>query len=60
MGGMEIHREETNVFVAKMYGRVNKKREGTEAGTSNATSFMDDVWTSQSAPLPCELRTRMA
>ncbi len=48
MGGREIHREETNVFAAKMYGGVNKKRKETEAGMSNVTSFMNDVWTSQS------------
>lgn len=60
MGGREIHREETNVFVAKMYGRVNKKQEGTEVGTSKVTIFMDDVWTSQSSPLPYDFRTRMA
>lgn len=59
MGGSEIHRDETNVFVAKMYAGVKKWQERTEAGTSNATSLTDDARTSQSALLPCELHTRM-
>lgn len=42
-------------FVAKMYAGVNKKQGRREVGAS----LTDDDRTSQSAPLPGELHTRI-